>query len=604
MDETVPALFERTVRSYGDRVALRRKKLGLWQDISWNSYYRDVRSVGSALVELGLEPGQCVSLIGNNCTEWVVADLGVQCVGGISVGIYATNAAEQVAYVANHSESVFFFVENEEQLDKWLSERDNYTHLKKVIVWDTEGLRDFSDPMVISFKELLQLGIEVCRDRPDLFSHRSAAVGSQDVCALIYTSGTTGPPKGAMLTHRNVVALVEALIKVNPMAGKDEVLSFLPLCHIFERIFTVFAHIKMGYTVNFVESPDTIADNMGEVSPTVGYGVPRIWEKYAANIHIRMSEASWFKRVLYRAACKIGTERAALRMGFEQVPFLLECGYRLSYFIVFKKLKERLGFERMRIAYSGAAPISQEVLLFFQAIGINVVEGYGQTEGTGITCVSQTDSVKFGAVGQPLPETEVRIADDGEILVKSPSVFKGYYRNPEETAKTLRDGWLHSGDIGELDGEGFLKITDRKKDIIVTAAGKNISPQYIENKLKASLYINDAVVIGDKRKFITCLILIDEDTVVQYAQDNKIQFSTYRDLTESEEIRLLIRRELEKVNKTLSKVEQPKKFRIVPKKLYVEDGEVTPTMKVKRKFVHESFCHLIEDMYAPESRTV
>ncbi len=374
-------------------------------------------------------------------------------------------------------------------------------------------------------------------------------------------------------------------------------MSFLPLCHIFERLFSVFAHITHGYTVNFIENLDTVTDNMSEISPTVGYAVPRIWEKYLSAVYIRMSDATWFKKAVFALALKIGQQRARLRMSFKPVPFYLQALYGLAYFAVFRKLKERLGFERLRVAYSGAAPISPDVLLFFQSIGVNLIEGYGQTEGTGVTCVSRIGRVKFGTVGPPLRGTEVRIAEDGEILVKAPSVFKGYYRNPEATAETLKDGWLYSGDVGELDEDGYLKITDRKKDIIVTAGGKNITPQYIENKLKFSPYINDAVVIGDRRKYLSALVMIDEDNVVKYAQDNKIQFSTYRDLTQSAEIDRLIQGEVDRVNESLSRVEQVKKFRILPKKLYEEDGEVTPTMKVKRKYVNEAFSDLIEAMY-------
>jgi len=575
---TVPQQFKETVDKYQDRVALRVKKFGLWHDISWNQYYTYAKYIGSAFVSMGLEKGQCVSIIGDNCSEWVIADLGIQCVGGVAVGVYSTNAAPQVEYTIDHSESVFFFVENEEQLDKWLSFRDRVPKLKKVIVWELEGLRDFDDPMVMTFDGLLELGEKVYREQPNLFEDRMKEVEPEDLSVLIYTSGTTGPPKGAMLTHKNVTWLAEAVNQANPMTDTDEVMSFLPLCHIFERVFSVFGQMHSGHVVNFIESPDTVSQNMMEISPTVGYAVPRIWEKYASTIHIRMSDATWFKRWVYKASFSIGRNRAALKMGFKKVPFYLEALYWLAYFAVFRKLKERLGFDRMRIAYSGAAPISKDVLLFFQSVGINMIEGYGQTEGSGITCASRADRVKFGTVGPPVPGTEVKIADDGEILVKSPSVFKGYYRNPKSTEETIVDGWLHSGDIGELDEDGYLKITDRKKDIIVTAGGKNITPQYIENKLKASTYINDAIIIGDKRKYLSALIMIDEDTVVKYAQDNKIQFSTYRDLTQSEDIKLLIQGELNQVNKTLSRVEQPKKFTILPKKLYVEDGEVTPTM--------------------------
>ena len=595
--ETSPSIFRDTVRKQGDRVAMRKKEYGLWHDISWNEYFRLVTYVGSALISLGLEKGDCASIIGDNCPEWVIIDMAIQCAGGVAVGVYATNAWEQVEYVIENSESKFFFVENEEQLDKWLHFRDRVPHLKKVIVWDLEGLRHFEDPMVMTYDELLEMGREAAERDPGLFEKRMDGVEPDDVSTLIYTSGTTGPPKGAMLTNRNLIWMGRAITSDNPMDKSDEVLSFLPLCHIFEQLFSVLGHITHGFVVNFIESPDTVADNMIEISPTVGYAVPRIWEKYSSAIYIRMSDATWFKKIVFHVAMKIGQQRATLMMNFKKVPLHLEALYRLAHFAVFRKLKERLGFDRMRIAYSGAAPISPEVLHFFQSLGVNLVEGYGQTEGTGVTCVSRVGRVKFGTVGPPLTGTEVRIAEDGEILVRSPSVFKGYFKNPEATADTLKDGWLHSGDVGEIDEDGYLKITDRKKDIIVTAGGKNITPQYIENKLKFSPYINDAVVIGDRRKFLSCLIMIDEDNVVKYAQDNKVQFSTYKDLTSNPEILKLIQGELDKVNESLSRVEQVKKFTILPKKLYEEDGEVTPTMKVKRKYVNEAFADLIEGMY-------
>lgn len=595
--ETAPQVFRQAVQRYGDRVAMRKKEDGLWHDISWNEYYTVAKYVGSAVISMGLKKGDCVSIIGDNCPEWVIIDLGIQCTGGVAVGVYSTNAWPQVEYVIQNSESKFFFVENEEQLDKWLHFRDNVASLKKVIVWDLEGLRHFEDPMVMAYGDLLDLGRKIVEKDPNLFEKRMAEVTPEDLSVLVYTSGTTGPPKGAMLTHRSVTWMGQAITKDDPVYDTDEVMSFLPLCHMFERLFSVFVHITHGYTLNFVESLDTLTDNMREISPTVGYAVPRIWEKYLSAIYINMSDATWFKRLVFGITLKIGRKRATLTMNFKPVPFYLKVLYQLAYFAVFRKLKERLGFDRLRVAYSGAAPISPDVLHFFQSIGVNLIEGYGQTEGTGVTCASRIGKVKCGTVGPPLQGVEVKIAEDGEILVRSPGVFKGYYKDPKATKEALKDGWLYSGDVGELDEDGYLKITDRKKDIIVTAGGKNITPQYIENKLKASSYINDAVVIGDNRRYITSLIMIDEDNVVKYAQDNKIQFSTYKDLTRSAEIIKLIQGEVDEVNETLSRVEQVKKFTMLPKRLYEEDGEVTPTMKVKRKYVNEAFSDLIEAMY-------
>ncbi|MFO8048291.1 MAG: long-chain fatty acid--CoA ligase [Desulfosudaceae bacterium] len=591
---TTPRIFAETAAAHGDQVAMRYKDYGLWHDITWRDYYDTARAISSALISMGLQKGDCVSIIGDNCPEWAMIDMAVQCAGGVAVGIYTTNAWQEVAYVVNHSESVFLFAENEEQLDKWLHFREEAATLKKVIVWDTKGLRDFTDPMVMSYQDLLKNGQAL---DPAEVDQRVRDLVPEDLAVLIYTSGTTGPPKGAMLTHRNVTWMAAAVEAQNRIYGRDEVLSFLPLCHIFERLFSVFAHMRYAYIVNFVEKPDTVTDNMMEISPTVGYAVPRIWEKYYSSIQIRMAEATWFKRLVYGLAFKTGLKRATLKMNFQPVPLYLEGLFRLAHLAVFRKLKERLGFDRIRVAYSGAAPISAEILRFYQAMGINLIEGYGQTEGTGVTCTSPVGRAKFGTVGPPVPGCEVAIADDGEILVKSPGVFVGYYQDEKATRETLRDGWLYSGDIGELDEDGYLKITDRKKDIIITAGGKNISPQYIENKLKASLYINDAVVIGDRRKYLTALIMLDEDNVAKFAQDNKIQFSTYRDLTMSQPINQLIQKEIDAVNRSLARVENVRKFTIIPKKLYEEDGEVTPTMKVKRKNVYEVFADLIEAMY-------
>ncbi|WP_413869733.1 AMP-dependent synthetase/ligase [Desulfobacula sp.] len=595
--ETIPQVFNRAVDKNPSKVAMRTKQLGLWHDITWHEYHDKAKKIGCALASMGFEKGDAACIIGDNSFEWVMADMAIQCVGGVSVGVYATNAWQQVQYVVDHCDARFLFVENEEQLDKWLMFRQNAPLLKKVIVWDTKGLLAFTDPMVMTFDQLLEMGSKEDKENPSLFKDRQAKVTPDDLAVIIYTSGTTGPPKGAMLTHKNVTWMASAVDTIIKIHKEDNVLSFLPLCHVFERLFTVFIHIKFTYVVNFVEKPDTVMQNMMEVSPTVGYAVPRIWEKYYSNIMIKMDDATWFKRFVFKLALKIGEKRADRVMNFKSLGVFHRILFSIAWFTIFRKLKERLGFENIRVAISGAAPISKEVLRFFQSIGMNLIEGYGQTEGTGVTTLSPEDKTKFGTVGIALKGIDLKIAEDGEILVKSPGVFKGYYKSEKATKETIVDGWLLTGDVGEIDSDGFLKITDRKKDIIVTAGGKNITPQYIENKLKASIYINDTVVIGDKRKFLSCLIMIDEDNVAKFAQDNKIQFSTYKDLTCDEQVIALIDREVKNVNETLARVENIRKFTILPKRLYEEDGEVTPTMKIKRKFVNKAFKDLIEAMY-------
>ncbi len=595
--ETVPRMFQSRVQLSGSQVALRFKKLGIWHDVTWNQFNQKVKEVCLALVSMGLKPGECVSIIGENCPEWVFVDLGTMHAGGTTVGVYATNSWEQCQYVVDHSESRFYFVENEEQLDKALRFREKAPRLEKIIVWDLKGLKHFHDPAVIQFDDFLAIGRETEKKDPDLFERRWSQIRSDDLARLIYTSGTTGPPKGAMLTHGNITWMARAMQEGNPVQDNDEFLSFLPLCHIFEQLFTIFLNIKYGSIVNFIESTDTVTDNMREVSPTVAYGVPRIWEKYYSGILIMMSDATWLKRMLFHVSMRIGKKYALLKTSHESVPFSLRLAYALAHFVSFRKLKERLGFDRVRLAFSGAAPISPDVLRFFQGIGIPLREGYGQTEGTGVTCANQGDRVKIGTVGQPLPGVEVKIAEDGEICFRGGNVFRGYFKDAQATAQTLKDGWLHSGDVGEIDADGFVKITDRKKDLIITAGGKNIAPQNIENQLKFSPYINDAVIIGDRRKYLVAIIVIDEDNVVKFAQDNKIQYTTYASLTQHPEVTKLIQREVDAINKTLANVETIKKFAILPKKLYEEDGEVTPTMKVKRKYINEAFKDLIESLY-------
>lgn len=596
--DTIPHTFFSRVGRMPEATAMRRKDFGLWHDITWAEYGRHVRLVGCGLLSLGVEPGQCVSIIGENIPEWLYTDLGCQSIGGITVGIYTTNSAEECRYILDHSLSRVFIVENEEQLDKALQIRDELPQLEHIVVIDMEGLRHFSDPMVMSWDEFIDRGQTLDRDNPAAFTDHLAALDPDDTALLIYTSGTTGPPKGAMLSQANVVWTCGSAMIPFEVTPDDEVISFLPLSHIAERMLSIYLPVTSGYRVNFVENTDTITQNMTEVSPTFMLSVPRIWEKYHSAIFIRMKDATWFKRLAFGAAMGIGKRYAAARLDKPGgVGPGLKAAFKLADWAVLRKLRERLGFERLNMPISAAAPISPDVLRFYHSIGVPLRQLYGQTEGCGPTSCHQGDIIDPSNTGPPLPGVDIRIANDGEILVKGDNVFQGYFRNPEATAETIVDGWLHSGDVGELDKRGFLKITDRKKDLIITSGGKNIAPQNIENQLKFSPYVNDAVVIGDQRKFLTALIIIDEDNVVKFAQDHKVQYTTYTSLTEAEDIQRLIVEEVKEVNKTLARVETIKRFCILPKKLMEEDGEVTPTMKVKRKNINETFGEMIEGMY-------
>ncbi|MBU4371180.1 MAG: long-chain fatty acid--CoA ligase [Proteobacteria bacterium] len=595
--DTLPKALVRMVGIEPERVAMRRKELGVWHDIHWSEYLEKVKDVALGLHALGVRKGDHVAIIGENQPEWLFSALGAMSAGATFVGIYTTNPVAECEYVVGHAGAVVYICEDEEQLDKALAFRGSTPTLRKMIVWDMEGLRDFQDPMVMSFDDLLALGRKTAEEDSLLFERLVAGGCGGDIAGIIYTSGTTGPPKGAMLAHEGYLWMGSHTTSLIRAGRDDESISFLPLNHIYEQIFDLMIHLTVGHIVNFTENTDTVMTDMRDVSPTVFHAVPRIWEKYYSGIVLKMADATWFKQVAYRTALGIGTRYNEEKLAGRSPSFALRLANEIAYFAVFRKLKERLGFDRVQIGFSGAAPISHNILKYFQSIGITIREGYGMTETTGITHMSDERNFKLGTVGKALPETEVRIAEDGEILVRHKAIFKGYYRDEETTREALRDGWMHTGDVGEIDADGFLKITDRKKDLIITAGGKNIAPQYIENLLKFSPYINDAVVIGDKRKFVSAIIVIDEENVVKYAQDQKIQFTTFASLTRTEEVVRLIQEEVNKVNAQMARVENIRKFRILDKKLYTEDGEMTPTMKVKRKFINAHYGELIESMY-------
>ncbi len=597
----VPHQFKVIADRMGSKVAMRHKKYGLWQEISWSEYYQESLKLASALIEMGVKKGDFVGVIGENCPEWLYVDMAAQMVGATSVGIYTTNAWPQVKYVVEHSECKVLFAEDEEQVDKWLKFRKGVPFLEKVVYWEDKGLTSMDDDHLERLENLLELGASHLSKNKEIISERSNSITEDDTAILVYTSGTTGNPKGAMLTNKNLLWAAEAIANIDNgslISEEEEIMSFLPLCHIFERTFSVYLHLVMGYTINFVESIDTVPQNLREIHPTIGYAVPRIWEKFYSKIYIQMEDADWFNRQVYKWAIGVATKyQANAEAGKSQSP-LVSFGNLIAQKAVFYFLKERLGMEKMRYGLSGAAPISPEILRFYKAIGLTLVEGYGMTETSATISFSTMNEHKYGTVGKPIPGSEFQIAEDGEILSKHPGIFKGYYKNPEATNATLSDGWISTGDIGEIDDEGYVKIVDRKKDLIITAGGKNIAPQYIENKLKFSPYINDAIVIGDRRKFLSAILVLDEENINKYAQDNKIQYSTYADLAENEEVLKLLDKEVNGVNRSLAKVQNIRKYKVLNKRLYQEDGEMTPTMKVKRNYINETYSDLIESIYA------
>ncbi len=595
--DTVPKIFWNAVNKRKNKTAMREKDLGIWQSISWREYGDKAKYVGLALNSLGLNKNDVVSIASEGIPEWLFTDLGVICVGGISSGVYTTDSSSQVEYLVNDSKTNFYFAENEEQLDKILEVRENCPSLKKIIIYDLEGLHDFSDPQVISFSELIKLGELIDKNNPDLFESLMAKVSPEDIAILVYTSGTTGPSKGAMISNKNIVYQINTGINIFKPQENDEQLSFLPLCHILERTVSVMYPLQSAAVINFAESIDTVPENIREVSPTGFIAVPRIWEKFYSSITITMKDATFIGKAFYKFAISVGSKRKDYILNGEPVPFTTQLLFGFCDQFVLKNIKKLLGLNNCRYVLSGAAPISPELIDWYLSIGLDMREGWGMTETAGIGTAFYSREIKKGCVGRAIDGSEVQIAKDGEILFRGPGVFCGYLNKPEQTEETIIDGWLHTGDVGHLDNSGNLKITDRKKDIIITAGGKNISPSEIENELKFSAFISDAVVIGDKRKFLSCLIMIDEENVMKFAQDHDVPFSNFESLCKSKEIIDLIELEVNQVNKKFANVEQVKKFSLIDVQLTAEDDELTPTMKLKRKFINQKYTNIIEAMY-------
>ena len=594
---TIPRLFWDSVKSRGEKVAMREKDLGIWQEISWSHYGEKAKLTGLALHTLGLEKGNVVSIASEGNPEWLYTDMGTIGAGGISSGVYTTDSAAQVKYLVNDSATKFYFAENEEQLDKILEVRGECPTLKQIIVYDMEGLNDFHDDQVISYEEFLKIGEKTNQENPDLWESLVNNVSPDDIAILVYTSGTTGPSKGAMINHTNLLYSINTGYDIFDVMEHEEQLSFLPLCHILERSVSVMIPLKTGAVVNFAESIDTVPENIREVSPTVFIAVPRIWEKFYSSITILMKDATFIGKFFYQLSINVGSKYKEYFIDGKEPPLSLKLSYWICNQLVLKNIKKLLGLNNCRYALSGAAPISPDLINWYLSLGIDMREGWGMTETAGVGTAFYSREIKLGHVGRAVNDSEVRIAQDGEILFRGPGVFCGYLNKPEQTKETLIDGWLHTGDVGEIDNYGNLKITDRKKDIIITAGGKNISPSEIENELKFSPFISDAVVIGDKRKFLSCLIMIDEENVMKHAQDNDIPFSNFESLCKSEEIVSLIDDEVNKVNKKFASVEQVKKFSLIDIQLTAEDDELTPTMKLKRKFINQKYGDIIESMY-------
>ncbi|HET9203410.1 MAG TPA: AMP-binding protein [Acidimicrobiia bacterium] len=605
---TPPAYVRRWAANHPDLVAMREKDFGIWQEITWSDYWEKVLDAAHGLLALGVYEGDRVSIHSEDRPEWVILDMATVAVRAITVGLYPTNPPAEVEYLLSDSGAVVHLVEDQEQADKVMSVIGSLPDLGKIIHIEPRGFRKWrDDDRFIAWDDFLELGRGHRQANPGMVEQIMAQATGDDVITLVYTSGTTGPPKGAMLTNANFAFNAEVLIANEdrtpdrkPLGPEDMILTYLPLCHVAERIFSTWSSVSRGPCLNFAESIETVQQNLREIQPTIFFAVPRIWERIHASIAIKGRDATWFKRVWFGTGMKmaryIGDRRVANDGDHTAASRIV---YAIGYPIVFRPLKERIGLRRVRYATSGAAPIAPEVLRDFLGMGIPLFELYGMTENSAVATTNYPGANKVGTVGMPYQGTELRIDEDtGEIQTRHPGTFKGYWNKPDKTAEAFtEDGWLKTGDVGVWVDGTHVKIVDRIKDIIITSGGKNVSPSEIENSLKVSPYVKEAMVIGDGRKYLTALIAIESEVVGDWATRRQIPYTTYRDLTTKTPVIELIQGVVDEVNQKTSHLENIRKFRLIPKELDHEDGELTATQKLKRSSMSSMFGELIEDMY-------
>jgi len=597
--DTITAMFWNAVEERGPMVWLRQKHLGIWQSWTWDQTGQAVREIAGGLLSLGFARGETASILANTVVEWVWADLAILSCAGVSNGIYPTDAASQVHYLCEDSRTGILFVEDDEQLDKALEVRAALPGLRKIVVFDMEGLASLDDPDVISLADLRAIGQRYLNQHPDALPGRIGACRPQDLAILVYTSGTTGKPKGAMHRHEGLVYTVRGFNTLIAQDEHDERMCFLPLCHIAERMGGEYFALYTGTRLNFVENPQTVPENVREIAPTVFTAVPRVWEKFYSGVMITLKESSRLQQAAYAWAIGVGSAIADRVLARQSVSGWLRIKFQLAQWLVLNNVRKLIGIHRARFLVTGAAPISPDLVRWYLALGVPMLEVWGMTETCGASTGVPATLMKPGSIGPAAGFNEVRVDPaTGELLVRGKNVFAGYLNLPEKTAETIdADGWLHTGDVGVMDADGYFRITDRMKDVIITAGGKNITPSELENDLKFSPYITDAVVIGDKRAYLTVIVMIDQENVEKFAQDQDVAFSNYASLTRAPEVQALIQKELDRVNQKFARVEQIKKFFLLENQLTAEDEELTPTMKLKRKLVEQKYAAQIDAMY-------
>ena len=598
-DLTIPKLFRQKALEYGEnKVAMREKEFGIWLPITWHDYLENVKYLALGLISLGLQEGDKVAMIGDNRPEGLWAEMATLCARGVAVWLFQDCLMDEVKYIVGHSDTKFLFGEGQEEVDKAISIYDECPQLEKVIWDDPKGMRNYDQDYLISLKEVQELGRALDQEEPGLFDAMIDKGHGDEVALLFYTSGTTALPKGALLSNYNLLSMGNNLMSVDPCFDTDDFVSYLPFAWIGEQMMSISCGLQIGFTINFPEEPETASENIREIGPHVMFAPPRLYEQMTRTVQVRYLDASWTKRKVFELATKIGYHVANLTFEKKPVPFYWKWLRWLAYVAMQKKLKDHLGLSRVRYAYSGGAAMGPDHFRFFHALGVNLKQIYGQTEIAGISVVHRDGDIKFDTVGVPITGTEVRIAEDGEIVSRSSSVFLGYYKNPEATKETLRDGWLYSGDQGFIDEDGHLVVFDRSKDVMTLRDGRPFSPQYLETRLKFSPYLKDAWVIGDRRDYVVAVTCIDYTVVGKWADEKKITYTSYPELSQKPEVYDLIQKQIQQANKDLPDVARVKKFINLYKEFDPDDDELTRTRKLRRAFVEKRYADIVEALYS------
>lgn len=588
--------FYEQYKSKKNKIAFREKDLGIWKEYRWSDYFEKVTKVAIYFENLGIEKGDTVAIIGDNKPEWVIAELAAQLLGAYPIGIYQDSIANEVEYIINRAETKIVVAEDQEQVDKILSQKDKFSQLIKILYYDDKGMYQYNDSLLIFFDDIYD---KINGNNLEkFFQEKLSLISENDVAVMCTTSGTTGHPKLAMLSHKNMIFMAKSLAEADPKGENDEFVSFLPLPWIGEQMMTIASALIFGFTVNFPESHNTVQNDMKEIGPHIIFSPPRVWENIASTVQMKIMDSTPFKKFIYNKMLPSGYRYADLKFEKKKPTIGQKISYWIAYMLLFRKLKERLGFTYLRSAMTGGAALGPDTFRFFHALGINLKQIYGQTEIAGISCIHRDDDIDFTSVGRPINGTIVKITEDGEIISKSDAVFLGYYKDEKATSETIKDGWLYSGDAGYFDENGKLVVIDRKKDLMYLSDNTMFSPQFIENKLKFSPFIKEAVVLGDGKDYITTILNIDMGITGKWAEENKIPYTTYTDLSAKDEIYDLVLKEVQKVNKQLIEKHKIKKFVLLYKELDADDGELTRTRKVRRGFIIEKYKDIFDALYS------